>query len=148
MAIMVIAGIGSPLPALASEIKAISASATGQVVSQSVCGAATVCQTATVSGNATHIGRLTGILHEQVNLVTGEYLGAAIFTTPNGDTFSTDYVGQIIASGPDGSATFVESHQITDGTGRFQGATGGFEVIGTADAFHAIAIEATGTLTR
>jgi hypothetical protein len=91
------------------------------------------CQTSRVSGEATQIGSFVGNLSERVDLTTGTYTGTGLFTTPTGDTFSTESAGNVTPPAPDGSVLFIETHQIVGGTGAFAATTGQIHVVGTAD---------------
>ena len=139
--------------AAASGTKHLTARAEGQLVFQAPCEDAPAetpltCQTAVVTGQVTHIGRITGILFERLDAVTGRYTGTATFSTPNGDTFTTAYTGQAFPPDPSGTVSFVEWHELVDGTGRFEGAQGTLYVEGSASATGAITIAGTGTLDR
>jgi hypothetical protein len=91
----------------------------------------TVVQTAeTGSGNATHLGHFTMVASETVDFGTlavtnGQYT----LTAANGDTVSGTYSGHIVP----GLTGYLVSGPITDGTGRFEGATGFLVWRGTFD---------------
>jgi hypothetical protein len=134
--------------AQAGETQEIRARATGQIIYSAPCGGLD-CQGAVVSGQATHIGRITGILSEQINSGTGGYTGTAVFTTPSGDTIQTNYIGQILIPDGSGLVRFVEHHTLSSGTGKFEDASGDLFVTGSADpATLAINIDGVGNLTR
>jgi hypothetical protein len=136
--------------ARADETKAIRATAAGYITSQAPClsDPTLICQHAFLSGIATHIGRLTGLVSERINSETGFYTGTAVFTTPNGDTIDTSYVGQVSPPDASGGVAFVEWHTVTAGTGRFDAAVGSLLVTGYADAAGNITIDGVGTLAR
>ena len=78
------------------------------------------------SGNATHFGRFAVTYRFTVDLLTGDGVGSHEFIAANGDSLYTESTA---ISGPtDIPDTFlvVESHMITGGTGRFEGASGSF----------------------
>jgi hypothetical protein len=80
-------------------------------------------------GNATLLGRYTEhTVFTEVNLITTVGIGTAVYTAANGDTLSTVIAA---SSGPGESGVWVvtEHHTIVGGTGRFDGATGGFTVV-------------------
>ena len=107
------------------------------------------CQATQIAGQATVIGPLTGILFERVDLTTFSYSGNAVFTAVNdGSTITTQYIGQVIQMDPSGGVTFVESHRMVSGTGRFANATARLFVIGTADAVGHIVIDGIGVIDR
>ncbi len=79
---------------------------------------------ATGSGNASHLGRFTLTYELEVDLLSHDTSGSAVFTAANGDTLFTDIVGLGTSLGD--FASIVETHTITGGTGRFEGASGSF----------------------
>ena len=81
---------------------------------------------ASASGNATHLGRYTMTSEFKVNLLTLTGSGFADFIAANGDTLFTDVAGQASPTGNPDVLLIVETFTITDGTGRFAGATGSF----------------------
>lgn len=74
------------------------------------------------TGNATHLGRFTITSDFTVNATTVTAAGTAIWTAANGDQIFTDATGQGVVSFP--TLTTDETHTITGGTGRFEGASG------------------------
>lgn len=76
------------------------------------------------TGKASLLGRFTETFEHEVNLITTEGIGSATFTGANGDSISTEITA---TAGPVGTLWRVtEHHTIIGGTGRFEGATGGF----------------------
>jgi hypothetical protein len=150
VSLALVCALGVSGQVLASDVKVIVGTATGQIVFQDpFCGPPeVVCQTANVTGKATFLGSLTGVLSERVNILTGAYTGTATFRTSGGDTFNTVYVGQVVQQTPDGIVTFVEKHTIVGGTGRLAGASGELNIGGTADATGAVSVTAVGTLVK
>ena len=80
------------------------------------------------SGHATHLGRFTVTYKFEVNLDTFFGIGSAHFIAANGDSIFTDIEGQGTVPTVDGVSFIVETHTITGGTGRSDGATGSFTV--------------------
>ena len=78
----------------------------------------------TGSGNASHLGRFTLTYELEVDLLIHDTSGSAVFTAANGDSLFTDIVGLGTSLGD--FASIVETHTITGGTGRFEGASGSF----------------------
>jgi hypothetical protein len=77
-------------------------------------------------GHATHLGRFTVSYEVEVTLPAGAGVGTAIFTAANGDLLFTEFTGQAEPTA-DPDVSFIEETQtITGGTGRFEGASGGF----------------------
>jgi hypothetical protein len=83
--------------------------------------------TGTVSGNASHLGRFTLHYDLVVDLLAVIGFGTGQLIAANGDRLFTDVLGANPATsvGP-GLWIIEEIHTITEGTGRFQGASGGF----------------------
>jgi hypothetical protein len=84
-----------------------------------------------LEGEGTHIGRFREDLTHYLNFATGEFTGFAIFTAANGDTFRTEFYGQVLGPTPDPNddpawVTFEVFHTIVEGTGRFADAFGAF----------------------
>ncbi len=75
----------------------------------------------------------TVVRPEIVNLSTSTSIGSFAFTAANGDTLTTDFIGQASPTATPGVLKFVETAAITGGTGRFAGATGSFIVTGSFD---------------
>jgi hypothetical protein len=82
-------------------------------------------------GKATHLGKATAVTTDQeVNLITGQTTATYTFTAANGDTvvlemeFQTTFLL--------GGVTFEGTYAVTEGTGRFAGATGSGTLIGSA----------------
>jgi hypothetical protein len=73
-------------------------------------------------GQATHVGRFTMIWQVVVDVITGYATGVATLTAANGDLLFLTMVGPPTTDPTRGAAEFT----IVGGTGRFQGATGGY----------------------
>ncbi len=86
----------------------------------------TLFVTASGSGHATHLGKFTVTYEAEIDLDTFFGIGSYHFIAANGDSVSTDIVGQGTVPTADGVSFIVETHTITAGTGRFAGATGSF----------------------
>jgi len=84
--------------------------------------------TVEAAGNATQLGEFSLTVLATVNRATGTGTGTFLFTAASGDTVFGTTSGQSTPTAP-GVITIVENWIITDGTGRFAGATGSF--IGT-----------------
>ena len=79
------------------------------------------------SGNATHLGWFTTAYGEVVDLLTLTSTGSAHFIAANGDSLFTETVSPNPPQFPAPDViSFVVTHTITGGTGRFAGATGSF----------------------
>jgi hypothetical protein len=81
----------------------------------------------TAEGNAAHLGNFTFIELATVNTATGAGSGTFEFTAANGDTVYGTIVGQARLTAPN-VLTILEAATIEGGTGRFEGATGSFDV--------------------
>jgi len=83
--------------------------------------------------NATHLGRLTMDYSHRVEGLNGS--GSAIFTAPNGDSFTTTVEGTATPTSSPTAFIVVETHTITatGGVGRFADLRGSFVVTRTVD---------------
>lgn len=134
--------------AVAGPQKAVRIDATGQIVSREFCSATELCQDVQVTGTATHLGRVAGVLSERVDLTTGHYTGTGVFTMSDGSTITTAFAGDVTPPDEHGSVFFAESHQMVDGTGQYEGASGDLDLAGTGDAAGALVVAGTGTLIK
>ena len=88
-----------------------------------------------LQGTATHLGKFDEVLVHYINLSTwatagyADFTGYADWTAANGDTFTTEFYGQLYATDDPAWATFEVTHTVVEGTGRFEGATGSFNGI-------------------
>ena len=82
-----------------------------------------------LQGQATHLGKFDELLVHHINFLTGAFKGHADWTAANGDTFTTDFQGQLFPTDDPDVVTFEVTHTIRPGTGkgRFEGATGSFQ---------------------
>jgi hypothetical protein len=78
------------------------------------------------TGLASHLGLFTVTWDLTVSLPGGSATGTFHFTAANGDSISTEIVGQAHPTETPGVVRIVEINTITGGTGRFAGATGSF----------------------
>jgi hypothetical protein len=79
----------------------------------------------TGGGHATHLGRYTMTSPHLSSLLTGFAEGEQNFTAANGDTVTAHFSGFFTPT-PDGFLAADLRATITGGTGRFDGATGGY----------------------
>jgi hypothetical protein len=98
-----------------------------------------------VIGIATVLGRVSGELSERVD-PTGHYTGTGVFTTADGSTITTAFEGQVIPN-QNGTASFMETHRIVEGSGQYENASGDLALTGTADAGH-LDVVGTGIFTK
>ncbi len=82
------------------------------------------------TGTASHLGRFTFTYTTTVNLTNGLSSGVIQLVAANGDVINGVSVGQGLPTGTPNLTDVMQLVTITGGTGRFQGATGGF----TSDA--------------
>lgn len=80
------------------------------------------------AGNATHLGQFTATWELVVNLASLEGRGSALFVARNRDRLRTEVLGQAIPTEIPDVFVVIEDHTITGGTGRFEGASGSFQV--------------------
>jgi hypothetical protein len=84
------------------------------------------------TGNANQLGRFEMTSPHLTYLDTLAVEGEQIFTAANGDTLIAHFTGQFVPQ-PDGSLEATLECDISEGTGRFAGATGSYD-------FHIIAV--------
>lgn len=77
-------------------------------------------------GRATHLGRYEMASPHTSDVFTGETIGEQIFTAANGDSVTAHCEGFPLPQ-PDGTVVGSLDCEFTSGTGRFAGATGGYE---------------------
>ncbi len=87
------------------------------------------------SGRATRLGRFNVDYEFEVNLDNFFGVGSTEFVGARGDGFTTSVEGQGTVPTADGISFIVETHVITGGTGRFEGATGGFTMVRVLNVF-------------
>lgn len=134
--------------ALAGPQKTVRVSASGQIFPGARCADSPdeLCQDVQVTGIATVLGRVRGELSERVDL-TGHYTGTGVFTTADGSTISTEFEGQVIPN-QDGTASFMETHTVVDGTGQYENSSGDLRLTGTADDTGHLDVVGTGTFIK
>jgi len=81
------------------------------------------------SGNATHLGRYLVEYDVTVSLVTGGGPASIRLEAANGDAIFATGFGQGTPTPIPDVSMIVETYTITDGTGRFAGASGSFTVV-------------------
>jgi hypothetical protein len=102
----------------------------------------------TATGNATHLGKFTYTELATVDTRTRIGTGTFLFTAANGDTVFGTISGQARLTAPN-VLTIEENAIITGGTGRFDGATGGFTVTRLKDTVTGVTTGSfTGTILR
>jgi hypothetical protein len=77
-------------------------------------------------GTATHLGKFDELLVHYIDFATFAFTGHAYWTAANGDTFTTDFHGQLYLTDDPALLSFDVTHTVVGGTGRFKGATGSF----------------------
>lgn len=100
------------------------------------CGADQLLVTLAGGGNATHVGRYTLTQSHCLDPVTGAFSGSFTKTAANGDLLLGTYTGTAIPLRSDGCVlhfTLTALLRFTGGTGRFTGATGEAELLGTQE---------------
>jgi hypothetical protein len=80
------------------------------------------------TGNATHIGQFELTAEHVVDTAARVAVGTYVFTAANGDTLTAEFTGRASPTATPGVLAVVETATITEGTGRFEGATGSFVV--------------------
>jgi hypothetical protein len=140
-------------PSIAAQQRPFSGRFTAQAAPATPrCGTDALTLGFSISGTASHLGRFAGSGSNctEFTLATSAveiWDGVATFTAADGSTITTVSDG---AQGAPvaGRASFVTNHTLIGGTGRFDGATGEWEVSGVIDFITGqIAGEAVGWLT-
>lgn len=105
-------------------------------------GPCNVTNTETGTGVAEHMGRVSWSSTEVANFcvdpnnpATALVTGTMVITAANGDQVTQSYTTTVNADFGAGTLTAAGTYQVTGGTGRFSGATGG----GTADVTGSLA---------
>jgi hypothetical protein len=114
-------------PASAGETVPFSGGYAGSDVGTPIPNTTFASVTVEAAGHATQLGRFAYTAQLTVNTATGMGSGTFVFTAANGDTVYGTISGQA-AFTPPNVLGITETATITGGTGRFAGATGGFDV--------------------
>jgi hypothetical protein len=80
------------------------------------------------TGTATRLGQFELTAAHVVDTAARVAAGTYVFTAANGDTLTAEFTGRASPTATPGVLAVVETATITEGTGRFEGATGGFVV--------------------
>ena len=94
----------------------------------------------TATCTVSHLGRVTLVTQQHINVVTGVQNAESTFTTAAGDQLHATSVGSSSPAGPN-AIDFTGVTTITGGTDRFAGATGEMQARG-----HVSTVDGTGTL--
>ncbi len=125
---VVLAALAVPVQALAGEQVPFKGSDSGiSVVGTNPCASGFIPLDINASGEATLVGRYTYHADECVGL--SAFYGAFTITAANGDTISGPYTGEVVAV-VGNLLSYEQDNVITDGTGRFAGASGELHVSG------------------
>jgi hypothetical protein len=96
------------------------------------CGAGVFAVVVDDEGQATHTGAYAYHSNECFNPATGHFSGTFTITAANGDTLTGTYAGTVVGAAGD-LAFYEQDNVITDGGGRFAGASGEFHLSGIAN---------------
>lgn len=165
MPFLVACGAGSPsspqttlsgIPSAATEdatadalalkgIVALKGEITGQLTSSTQLeeGSTSWLNVIDAAGNSPRIGKFTLVISYERNTATGAEEGFYLFTTPKG-TLTATFVGDTVASSLN-VFTVDDTITITEGTGRFAGATGGLQATRVYE--HTVGADVTGSVT-
>jgi hypothetical protein len=114
-------------------LKVVGNLAAGEPVERSdVLGLSEVAQLTVIGeGRGTRLGNATAVTTNQiVNLLSGDTTATYMFTAANGDTVVLEM--QFQTTFLPGAVTFEGTYSVTEGTGRFAGATGSGMLLGSA----------------
>ena len=123
-AALVIATLG--LRAHAAEFVPFKATWSGVTVAVDLSQFPIVAVVASGDGHGTELGHFTMVSPHVNNVFTFELEGDQNFTAADGDTVSAHFAGHLTPN-PDGSLSGTLPCVFTHGTGRFAGATGGYD---------------------
>jgi len=126
-ALAVVAMLGLARPGVASDQVTFSGSLEGSET-QTPLPDGFLFGVVTASGEATQLGKYQLTMPHVVNLATRTGVGTFEFVAANGDTLFGTITGQATPTATEGVISIVEHGTITGGTGRFEGATGAFEM--------------------
>jgi hypothetical protein len=85
-----------------------------------------------ITGNATQLGQYELVIKANLGPGADVATGTFEFVAANGDTLTGEFIGHRFPTEIPGVNAFVETAIILGGTGRFAGATGGFQTARTA----------------
>jgi hypothetical protein len=120
------ASLTSAADATAQQMVPFKGTWTGVTVSADPTNFPVVAVVAEGEGEFSHLGRSDMVSPHTSHVFTGETLGDQIFTAANGDTL-TAYCDGFPELRPDGTVVGPLDCTVTDGTGRFAGASGFYE---------------------
>ena len=83
---------------------------------------------------ATQLGKASGPGSFILDVAALAYVGQATWLAANGDSVSSSFEGHFVPTDDPAVLENVETFEVTGGTGRFQGATGGGIAAGLLDA--------------
>jgi hypothetical protein len=95
----------------------------------------------TASGHGSEVGAFDLEIPHVVNFATASATGDYLMTAADGDMVFGTFTGHATPIGTDGHyAMLVEEVTITGGTGRFEGATGGFTAVRLIDRVNLLTV--------
>lgn len=125
--------ISAPTPAAASAMVSFNGTVSGNIISTVPLDECHVISEAVNGGNAMQLGRFNGTAEFVLNVCDLTYVGSYVFTAANGDSISGPFSGYLTLTPTPGVFDNTEFAFITAGTGRFDGATGHFDLGGQID---------------
>jgi hypothetical protein len=134
----------APGAARADHDRPFNGTLTSIVTSSSVTADGLLHLEGTVAGKATVIGRLTGTFRYDLDPTTGAFAGTLTKVAANGDEIHETFTGQFNADFTASGGEF----QIVDGTGRFEGVTGGGPFAGQVTSATTVVIRFTGQISQ
>jgi hypothetical protein len=123
LALAVVAAVGIARPVAAGEQVPFKGSLEGERVAFVPFVSAQINAT----GHATHLGKYELVIKANLSPGAPVATGTFEFVASNGDTLTGEFIGQRFPTEIPGVDAFVETAIILGGTGRFAGATGGFQ---------------------
>jgi hypothetical protein len=132
--LLVLAALALPMYAAAGNQMPLNGPESGTFQILGPCESSGIVVDVTGTGHATLVGKYSVHYRECLFPATGAVTdGSFTLTAANGDTLSGTYAGQAVPTGDSNVIAFDDPGVITDGTGRFAGASGIAKTAGVAN---------------
>ena len=128
LALAVLAVLSLAGPVAAGEQVPFKGNLEGELVTSTPLTPPFVFNKSAITGNATHLGQYELVLAVIRNTTDRTSIGSFQFVAANGDTLTGVLTGTSTSTPTPGVSLVMETAIITGGTGRFAGATGGFQI--------------------
>ena len=125
--------ISATTPVSATDMVPFNGTVSGNIISTTPLDECHLLSEAVNGGNAMQLGLFNGTAEFILNVCDLTYVGSYVFTAANGDSISGPFSGYLTLTPTPGVFDNTEFAFITAGTGRFDGATGHFDLGGQID---------------